>query len=402
MELNHENGNKHENGIKLETPDSNEKHLKYWESMEQIDSGMMDEVLSSMEAFDYEAFGVADVERALKSDSCSVLDFQALLSPCAGGYLEEMAQKARGITKAKFGNSVSLFTPLYISNYCESYCVYCGFNARTKVARIHLNLEEMAAEMAEIAKSGLEEVLILTGESPRKSSISYLGEAVKLAREYFSVIGLEVYALNSEDYRYLHQCGADYITVFQETYQVEKYKKLHLGGEKQVFPYRFYAQERAFLGGMRGVGLAALLGLGDFRKDAFATGYHGYLLQKKFPHGEISFSCPRLRPSASEEDVETFAVTERELLQVVCAYRIFMPFANITISTRESAVFRNHVIDITGTKISAGVSVGIGERSKEEESAHQFEIADGRNVDEISFALKQKGLQPVYRDYIYT
>lgn len=378
-----------------------EKHLTYQPQMEQISSHMLPTVIASMEAFDYNAVTKNQVENALKSEHCGAEEFQALLSPVAGDYLEEIAQKARAITKAKFGNSVQLFTPIYISNYCESHCVYCGFHSHNKIPRMKLNLEEMRVEMEAIAKSGLKEVLILTGESPTISSVEYIGDAVKLAREFFSVIGLEVYAMNSPEYKYLQECGADYITVFQETYQANIYKTLHLGGEKQVFPYRFYAQERALLGGMRGVGIAALLGLGDFRKDAFATGLHGHLLQRKYPHAEISFSCPRLRPSSSDEVVATNQVTERELLQIICAYRIFVPQCNITISTRENQRFRDQVVDIATTKISAGVSVGIGERTQEEESAHQFEIADGRNVEEISIALKKKGLQPVFRDYIY-
>ena len=209
--------------------------------------------------------------------------------------------------------------------------------------------------------------------------------------------------MNSDEYAYLHECGADFITVFQETYDAEKYETLHLGGHKRVFPYRFCAQERAIRGGMRGVGFAALLGLSDFRKDAFATGMHASLIQKKYPHAEISFSCPRLRPTVNHDEINPKDVHERQLLQVILAYRIFMPFAGITISTREGRNFRDHVIGLAATKISAGVSTGIGSHVEEieEKGDEQFIISDGRSVDEVYRAIRERGLQPVMNDYVY-
>ena len=235
------------------------------------------------------------------------------------------------------------------------------------------------------------------------SDVEYIGEACKIAKKYFKLIGLEIYPVNSDEYAYLHQCGADFVTVFQETYDPEKYETLHLGGHKRVFPYRFSAQERAVLGGMRGVGFAALLGLSDFRKDAFATGMHAYLLQKKYPHAEIAFSCPRLRPTINHEEINPKDVHETQLLQVIMAYRIFMPFANITISTREGQRFRDNVISIAATKISAGVSTGIGSHVEEieEKGDEQFVISDDRSVDEVYQAIKDRGLQPVMNDYVY-
>lgn len=179
--------------------------------------------------------------------------------------------------------------------------------------------------MEAIARSGLQEILILTGESKKMSSVEYIGEACKIARKYFKVVGLEVYPMNSDEYAYLHKCGADYVTVFQETYNSDKYETLHLAGHKRVFPYRLNAQERALKGGMRGVGFAALLGLDDFRKDAFATGMHAYLLQRKYPQAEIAFSCPRLRPIINNDRINPKDVHEAQLLQVVTAYRLFMP-----------------------------------------------------------------------------
>lgn len=379
-------------------------HMEYWPEMEVLEeSTVMDQVLEDMEAYDYNAYTAQEVIRALNKENRGPEEFKALLSPAAEPFLEEMARLATLETRKHFGNSVYLFTPLYISNYCENYCIYCGFNCHNKIRRARLDEAQIEKELKAIAATGLEEILILTGESRAKSDVAYIGEACKLARKYFKMVGLEVYPMNSEDYAYLHQCGADYVTVFQETYNADKYETLHLAGHKRVFPYRLNAQERALKGGMRGVAFAALLGLDDFRKDAFATGMHAFLLQRKYPHAEISFSCPRLRPIVNNADINPKDVHEKQLLQVMCAYRLFMPFAGMTISTRERAGFRDHVIGMAATKISAGVSTGIGSHAEDsgEQGDDQFEIADGRNVEEIVEAIKARGLQPVMNDYVF-
>ena len=294
-----------------------------------------------------------------------------------------------------------MFTPLYIANYCENYCIYCGFNCHNKIHRAKLTYEEIEKEMKAIADTGLEEILLLTGESKKMSDVKYIGEACKIARKYFKLVGLEVYPMNSDEYAYLHKCGADYVTVFQETYNSDKYETLHLAGHKRIFPYRVNAQERALMGGMRGVGFAALLGLDDFRKDAFATGIHAYLIQKKYPHSEIAFSCPRLRPIINNDKINPKDVHEPQLLQIICAYRLFMPFASITISTRECERFRNNIINIAATKISAGVGVGVGGHGEEKKGDEQFEISDSRSVSEVYNAIKKQGLTPVMSEYIY-
>ena len=376
-------------------------HMEYMEGMQVIDSDIKDKVLAAMDAYDYDSYTAADVERALSHESCTIEDFKALLSPAAAPYLEQMARKAEEITKNHFGNTVYIFTPLYIANYCQNYCIYCGFNCYNNIRRKKLTMEEIEHEMQVIAHTGMEEILILTGESRAYSDVTYIGEAVKIARKYFKNIGIEIYPVNVDEYKYLHECGVDYVTVFQETYNTDKYETLHLMGHKRVWPYRFDAQERALMGGMRGVGFAALLGLSDFRKDAFATGLHAYLLQRKYPHAEIAFSCPRLRPIINNDKINPKDVHEPQLLQVVCAYRIFMPFASITISTRERAGFRDNIIGIAATKISAGVDVGIGGHSGEDKGDEQFEISDGRSVDEVYQAICDHGLQPVMADYLY-
>ena len=377
-------------------------HMTYMDDMEQIPHETLNKVIAEINSYRADDYTANDVLRAIESDRCSPEDFKALLSPAAEPFLEQIARKARQETRKHFGNSAYFFTPIYISNYCENYCIYCGFNCHNKIKRAKLSMKEIHEEMKAIADTGLEEILILTGESRKTSDVKYIGEACKIAKKYFKNIGIEVYPMNSDEYRYLRECGADYVTVFQETYNSDKYETLHLAGHKRIFPYRFNAQERALMGGMRGVAFAALLGLDDFRKDALGTGLHAYLIQRKYPWAEISISCPRLRPIINNASINPKDVHEKQLLQIMCAYRIFLPFAGMTISTRERAEFRDNVVGLAATKISAGVSTGIGSHSESEDKGDaQFEIADTRGLDEIYESLKKRGIQPVMNDYVY-
>jgi len=390
-------------------PSSRKNHMEYLPGMEIIQSDVCENVMAQMNSYDYNKYTAKDVKAALEHETCSVEDFKALLSPAAEPFLEQMAQRARLETSKHFGNTVYLFTPLYIANYCENYCVYCGFNCYNHINRMKLTPEQIEHEMKVIADSGMEEILILTGESRAQSSVEYIGEACKLARKYFRMVGLEIYPVNTDEYKYLHECGADYVTVFQETYDTDKYETLHLMGHKRVWPYRFDAQERALRGGMRGVAFSALLGLSDFRKDALASAMHVYYLQRKYPYAEMSLSCPRLRPIINNDKINPLDVHEKQLCQVLCAYRIFLPFVGITVSSRESAEFRNGIVKIAATKVSAGVSTGIGDHEskysgKESDGAQgdeQFEIDDGRSLDKMYQDITEEGLQPVLNDYLY-
>jgi len=394
---------------RLETdPSSRTDHMAYLPDMEQISSDIRDKVMSEVDSYDYTQYTAADVHRALQHDSISVEDLKALLSPAAAPFLEQMAERARLETRKHFGNTVYLFTPLYIANYCENYCVYCGFNCYNHIRRMKLSMDQIEHEMKVIADSGMEEILLLTGESRSQSDVKYIGEACKLARKYFRMVGIEVYPMNTEDYRYLHECGVDYVTVFQETYDPTRYEQLHLAGHKRVWPYRFEAQERALMGGMRGIACSALLGLSDFRKDALASALHVYFLQRKYPHAEVSLSCPRLRPIINNETINPLDVHERELCQILCAYRMFLPFAGITVSSRESEEFRNGIVKIAATKISAGVSTGIGDheskytgKESSAEGDEQFEINDSRSFAQMYKDMSDEGLQPVLNDYLY-
>ena len=384
-------------------------HMEYMPGMEIIESDVCASVMSQMNSYDYSKYTADDVKAALEHNTCTIEDFKALLSPAAEPFLEQMAERARLETSKHFGNTVYLFTPLYIANYCENYCVYCGFNCYNHINRMKLSMEQIEKEMKVIADSGMEEILILTGESRDQSNVEYIGEACKLARKYFRMVGLEIYPVNTDEYKFLHECGADYVTVFQETYDDDKYEKLHLLGHKRVWPYRFDAQERALRGGMRGVAFSALLGLSDFRKDALASALHVYYLQRKYPHAEMSLSCPRLRPIINNDKINPLDVHEKQLCQVLCAYRIFLPFVGITVSSRESAEFRNGIVKIAATKVSAGVSTGIGDHEskysgKETEDVQgdeQFEIDDNRSLDKMYKDIADEGLQPVLNDYLY-
>lgn len=395
---------------RLETdPSSRKDHMEYLPGMEIIESDVCSKVMTQMKQYEADRYTAKDVRAALEHETCTIEDFKALISPAAEPFLERMAERARRETSKHFGNTVYLFTPLYIANYCENYCVYCGFNCYNHINRMKLTMEQIEKEMKVIADSGMEEILILTGESRGQSSVEYIGEACKLARKYFRMVGLEIYPVNTDEYRYLHECGADYVTVFQETYDTDKYETLHLMGHKRVWPYRFDAQERALRGGMRGVAFSALLGLSDFRKDALASALHVYYLQRKYPHAEMSLSCPRLRPIINNDKINPLDVHEKQLCQIICAYRIFLPFVGITVSSRESASFRDGIVKIAATKVSAGVSTGIGDHdskyngkeNEEPQGDEQFEINDSRSLDKMYQDIAEEGLQPVLNDYLY-
>ena len=359
-------------------------HMEYMEGMEKSDHSIMNKVLKMTDEYDYRRYNAIDVKNVLNKETIGAEDLAVLLSPSAEPLLEKMARRAKIETAKHFGNTVCMFTPLYIANYCENYCVYCGFNCSNKIRRGKLSIDEIESEYKTISETGLREILLLTGESKSASPVEYIAEAVSLAKKYFSTIGVEVYPMNSDEYAVLRKAGADFVSVYQETYNTVKYEEVHLRGPKRVFPYRFNSQERALMGGMRGVAFGSLLGLSDFRKDAYAAGLHAFFIQKKYPWAEISYSLPRLRPYINNADNNPNDVHETQLLQVMLAYRIFMPYAGITISTRERAGFRDNVAGLAATKISAGVKVGIGGHGDNEQKGdEQFEISDPRSVEEV-------------------
>ncbi len=357
-------------------------------------------VLEKANVYDYQIYTEKDVRTVLNKTEFNINDFGILLSPIAEKYLEETALISKQLFRRYFGNNITLFTPLYLSNYCENYCTYCGFNCYNKISRAKLTLDEIEKEYNAIAKTGLQDILLLTGESRSASDVEYIASAVKLAKKYFTTIGIEIYSLETDEYRYLNQCGVDFVSIYQETYNPNKYLEVHQKGPKRDFSFRFNSQERALQAGIRGVAFGALLGIDNFRKDVYSAALHAYYIQKKYPSAEISFSVPRLRPFKNAPKNEAKDVYEKQLLQVMLALKLFLPFASITISTRERAQFRDNVVGLVANRMSSGVSVGIGGHDDEQKGDEQFEISDDRSTKQIHYMLKNRGLQPVYTDYL--
>ncbi len=340
------------------------------------------------------------IQQILSKRRLDEMDFLALLSDAAVPFLEQMACKARDLTRAHFGNVIFLFTPLYISNICDNVCAYCSFAHQHKIKRKHLKSEEIRLEAERIASTGLRHILVLTGESHKAASLEYLKESVLVLRDYFSSIAIEVYPLTQEAYGELITCGVDGLTIYQEAYDEPLYRRLHAGGPKADYEFRVDAPERACSEGMRSVTVGALLGLAEPRKETFFTALHAQYLQNKYPATEVSASFPRLRPLAGEFKAD-YEVNDRQYVQFMTAFRLFMPSAGITVSTRESESFRNSILPMGPTKMSAGVSTSVGGHS-DDPSDSQFEIADDRSVEQMKRDLLSFGFQPVMHDWNYS
>lgn len=324
-------------------------------------------------------------------------DYLTLLAPRAEKYLEHMAVKAQRLTIQHFGRVIFLFTPLYLANYCDNYCVYCGFNKGNRIERKKLSMTELEAETRAIASTGLKHILILTGESREASPVSYLQECVGVLKKYFTSVSIEVYPLEESEYADLVRAGVDGMTMFQEVYDETAYARFHPAGPKSNYRFRLDAPERACRSGMRTVNVGALLGLHDWRREAFFTGLHAAWLQKYYPELEVSISVPRMRPHVGGiGPVEE--VSDRNLVQYMLAYRLFMPRGGITISTREKPEFRNRLIRLGTTRMSAGSSTAVGGRTIEG-TASQFDISDDRSVSEMAGVIYEAGYQPVYQDW---
>jgi 2-iminoacetate synthase len=351
----------------------------------------------------FESVTESDVRRALGKTVLDLDDLLSLMSPAAAPFIEEMAQKASRLTLQYFGKTIQLFTPLYLSNFCTNHCVYCGFNTKNKIPRSQLELAQVEEEAKAIAATGLKHLLILTGESRAKASPDYLNSCMAVLRKHFPSVSIEIYSMDQDEYARLVDSGVDGLTVFQETYDEELYATLHLSGPKKNFRYRLDAPERGCKAGMRVVNIGALLGLGDWRKDAYLTGMHVAYLQNRYPEVDIAVSLPRMRPHAGEFQ-PTSIVNDRDMVQILLAFRLFSPRLGITISTRESVQFRENILPLGVTKMSAGVSTAVGGHSLEDDSQDvetvgQFDISDERTVDEMCEALRKQGYQPVFKDW---
>jgi 2-iminoacetate synthase len=338
-----------------------------------------------------------DVARALTKAYVDPDAFLALVSPAGGTHLESMAARANDLTVRHFGRTVSLFTPLYVSNYCANHCRYCGFAAGNHIGRSKLSVDEVRAEGEAIARTGLKQILLLTGEAPHKAGVEYLEECTRVLRPLFPSIAVEVFPMETDDYRRLIRAGADGLTVFQETYDPALYADLHPAGPKRDYVFRLNTPQRGAEAGMRIVNIGALLGLTDWRREIYITGLHAAWLLKHYPDVDVAVSLPRIRPHVGAFQ-PACVVSDRDLVQAMIALRIFLPRLSVTISTREAPDFRDNILPLGVTRMSAGVSTAVGGHAKPGETA-QFEIADNRSVEEITRMLHSKGYQPIFKDW---
>ena len=334
----------------------------------------------------------------IQKEKLTELDYLALLSDKAAKYIELMARRAQQLTFQHFGKVVLLYTPMYLANYCVNQCIYCGYNIRNDIKRKKLTPEEVDREAQKISATGLKHILILTGESRQHSPVSYIRECVEVLRKYFTSISIEIYPLEAEEYRELIDAGVDGLTIYQEVYDEEIYKALHLKGPKSNYMYRLDAPERACQASMRAVNIGALLGLDNWVKEAFYTGLHADYLQNKYLDTEIGMSLPRMRPHAGEFQPKC-SVSDKNLVQILLAMRLFMPRAGIAISTRERAQLRDNLVGLGVTKMSAGTSTRVGGHSSKDAGEAQFDISDERSVEEMRQMLYKKGYQPVFKDW---
>ncbi|MDR1608212.1 MAG: 2-iminoacetate synthase ThiH [Deltaproteobacteria bacterium] len=349
-------------------------------------------------AFDFEAITPAKVEKALSQERLELTDLGALLSPAAESYLEPMAQKAQTLTRNFFGRNIDLYTPLYLANHCVNHCQYCAYHQQNPLRRGVLSREDLVKELAAIKALGFRDILLLTGESRARSGPDYLEEATRLAAGSFASVGLEVYPLKTPEYARLKAAGADYVCVYQETYQPDLYARVHPKGPKKNYQWRLMAPARALMAGVRGVGVGALLGLGPFRPDVLALAAHGRFLAHLSPAAELSYSTPRLRPILGALN-QFSQVSEKELLQIILALRIFSPSFGLSLSTRESPHFRDHLIGLGITRLSAGVKTSVGGHDGPSQGDEQFIKSDERDVNEVRAAIVARGHQPVFADY---
>lgn len=335
-----------------------------------------------------------DVSSVLNKETLSPEDFLTLLSPASDNFLEEMAQKANLLTRREFGSTIQIYTPLYLSNYCKNRCTYCGFNEENTILRSKLSKAEMAEEAKRISLLGIKHILLLTGGDRVNTPFSYIRDAVVLMKEYFESISIEMYAMSEKEYKELHYLGVDNITIYQETYNRDKYREVHLKGEKSHYDFRLDAPERAAKAGLHSVNLGVLLGLDEPVKDFFKAGLHTWFIRENYPGCDVAVSLPRIKDAVGMTYIHS-SVSDREIVKFILAYRLFIPRGGISISTRESKELRNNLLPLGVTKMSAQSKTSVGEHSDE-----QFSISDERSVEELHRDLLELNYQPVYKDWV--
>ena len=340
----------------------------------------------------------ADVERALAKPRRDLEDFAALISPAAAPYLEQMVRLSQEITLRRFGRTIQLYAPLYLSNECQNICTYCGFSQDNDLERKTLNAAEILREIEALKSMGYEHVLLVTGEANKTVGMDYFRKAFTLIRPHFSQLSLEVQPLEENDYRELATLGLHSVLVYQETYRRETYKIHHPKGRKSNFGYRLETPDRLGRAGVHKIGLGVLVGLEDWRTDSFFNALHLRYLSRAYWRTKYSISFPRLRPHAGGVTPKS-VMSDRELVQLMCAYRLLDPDVELSISTRESEHFRNHVIPLGVTTFSAGSKTNPGGYACEPESLEQFEISDERSPGQIAAVIRAAGYEPVWKDW---
>lgn len=334
-----------------------------------------------------------------KKSSLTPDDFAVLISPAASQFLEEMAQRSVVLTRKRFGNTIQLFAPLYLSNECQNICTYCGFSLTNKIPRKTLTEVEILQE-AEVLKSrGIDHVLLVTGEAQKTVGVEYISRAIDLLRPHFSNISIEVQPLEESEYMMLISKGLYAVLVYQETYNEERYHLYHPKGKKSNFAYRLDTPDRLGRAGVHKIGIGALLGLENWRVDSFFTAMHLDHLEKKYWKTKYSVSFPRMRPFEGGE-FPVYDMSEKELLQLIFAWRIYRENLELSLSTRERAVFRNHAIRLGITSMSAASSTEPGGYSQPKSHLEQFAIDDDRSVEEMAEMIRSKGLDPVFKDWM--
>lgn len=339
-----------------------------------------------------------DVERSLRKSQKDINDFLVMLSPAAASYLEPMAQEAQRLTQQRFGKTIQLYAPLYVSNECQNICTYCGFSMDNKIRRKTLSNTELLIEGMALKAMGIDHVLLVSGEANKIVDTPYYENAIRLLKTHFAQISIEVQPLDLDDYQILRAAGCHTVLVYQETYHQEVYKQYHPKGKKSNFKYRLDTPDRIGQSGIHKMGLGVLLGLEDWRVDSFFNALHIDYLQRKYWQTKYSVSFPRLRPAQGIIE-PNFIMEDRDLLQLICAYRLWNPDLEISVSTREREVFRNHIIAIAATTMSAASKTNPGGYVVEPQSLEQFEISDERSMEEIRSIIQKAGYDPVMKDW---
>lgn len=340
----------------------------------------------------------ADVLHALGKERLDIEDFKALIAPAAEPYIRDMARRAEALTAQRYGRNIQMYIPLYVSNYCSNHCVYCGFSCTNKIKRLKLSPGEVLEEVAVLKSWGYKHLLLVAGEASQVAGIDYYEDLVRLIRKDFAQISIEVQPLTTEEYARLVKAGVSYVCIYQETYNQSTYPLYHPRGKKSDYHYRLTTPERCAEAGIRKVGLGALLGLDDWRTDALYTARHLRYMEQKYWRTKYSISLPRLRPNAGEFEPKQ-PINDLQMAQLICAYRLFDPEVEISLSTRESAAFRDMAMHIGVTSMSAASSTEPGGYAKPRKALEQFTINDNRNTEEMCEAIRRQGYEVVWKDW---